>query len=348
MKAAIVILNFNGEKHLRTYLPSVIEYCPDWAEVIIADNGSTDGSKQLISTAFPKATWLALDKNYGFAGGYNHALAEIEAQYYVILNNDVEVTEGWLEVLVNELDASESIVTAQPKIRSYLERGKFEHAGACGGFIDKYGYPFCRGRIFDNCETDIGQHEDPREVFWATGACMVIKSEAFWKVGGFDEDLFAHMEEIDLCWRLKNQNLQIYCYPAARVFHLGGGTLNSQKPQKTYLNFRNNLSILVKNETRQNLFVLIVKRMVLDGLAAGSLLFSSGLSHFIAVLRAHFYFYTHLPFLLRKRKELKKQNSTINRTGFYRESIVKDYFIKKRKVFGALPSRFFIRQDRTK
>ena len=275
-------------------------------------------------------------------------LAEIEATYYVILNNDVEVTAGWLEVLVNELDASESIVAAQPKIRSYLDRGKFEHAGACGGFIDKYGYPFCRGRIFNNCETDIGQHEDSREVFWATGACMVIKSDAFWKVGGFDEDLFAHMEEIDLCWRLKNQNFQIYCYPAARVFHLGGGTLDSQKPQKTYLNFRNNLSILVKNETRQNLFILIFKRMILDGTAACSLLFSSGFSHFFAVLRAHFYFYTHIPILLRKRKELKKLNKHINRTGFYRQSIVKDFFIKKRHVFGALPSRFFIRQDRTK
>ena len=348
MKAAIVILNFNGERHLRTYLPSVISFCPDWAEVIIADNGSTDGSKEFISENFPDARWLELDKNYGFAGGYNRALAEIDAEYYAILNSDVEVTKNWLEVLVNELDKSDSIVAAQPKIRSYLEREKFEYAGACGGFIDKYGYTFCRGRLFDNCETDIGQHENAREIFWATGACLVIKSKAFWKVGGFDEDLFAHMEEIDLCWRLKNQNFQIYCYPAAKVFHLGGGTLDHQKPHKTYLNFRNNLSIIVKNETRKNLFTLVFRRMVLDGLAACQLLLSRGPSHFMAVLRAHFYFYTHLPVLLRKRRALKKQQTQINRTGFYRQSIVRDYFIKNKKVFGALPSRYFIRQDRSK
>lgn len=348
MKASIVILNYNGEKHLKTFLPSVIAHCPVWAEIVVADNGSTDSSHTLVSKEFPEVRWLQLDKNYGFAGGYNRALKTIDATYYAILNSDVEVTEGWLATLVDEMDKNEKIAAAQPRIRAYLQRDHFEYAGASGGFMDKYGFPFCRGRIFNTCEEDIGQHQDAREVFWATGACMVVKSADFWDTGGFDEDLFAHMEEIDFCWRLKNRNRQVYCFPEARVFHLGGGTLGVQKPHKTYLNFRNNLTIIFKNENQNPLPGLLFTRMVLDGLAAGYMLFSRGFSHFFAVMRAHFYFYTHLPAILQKRKDLKAGATSFNSTGYYRRSIVKDYFLKKRKVFGALPNRYFIRQDRIK
>lgn len=326
----------------------MVQHCPPWAEIVIADNGSTDGSKAEVRAKFPGVKWLQLEKNYGFAGGYNRALAKISSEYYAILNSDVEVTEGWLDTLVAEMDKSDKIVAAQPKIRAIRNRDYFEYAGASGGFMDKYGFPFCRGRIFDQCEKDRGQHDDAREVFWATGACLVIKSEAYWSVGGFDADLFAHMEEIDLCWRLKNRGLQIFCYPSAVVYHLGGGTLDAQNSQKTYLNFRNNLTIIVKNENQRPLFGLLFRRMTLDGLAAVAMLFSRGFSHFGAVLRAHSYFYLHLREIFDKRKKLKNDEEGFNPAGYYRGSIVKAYFLKKRQRFGSLPEEYFKFQDRNK
>ncbi len=348
MKVAIVILNYNGKIHLETYLPSVVKHAPEWAEVIIADNGSSDDSLAFLKAQYPQLKTIVLDKNYGFAGGYNKALEQIKAEYYVLLNSDVEVSAGWLEVIIDEMDENEQIAAAQPKIKSVARPNYFEYAGASGGFIDKYGYAFCRGRLFDNCERDIGQHDDAREVFWATGACLVVRSETYWKVEGLDADFFAHMEEIDLCWRLKNQDYQIYCFPKSVVFHLGGGTLAAQSSHKTYLNFRNNISLIIKNDYRKGIATLLFRRLILDGAAAASLLFSKGFSHVFAVLRAHLYFYKNFRSLRAKRRYWREMKTRFNQTGYYRESVVKDYFIRKKKVFGALPSRFFIRQDRKK
>ncbi|MCA1764622.1 MAG: glycosyltransferase family 2 protein [Flavobacteriales bacterium] len=288
MKAAIVILNFNGAHHLEQFLPSVVENTPNWAEVIVADNGSNDDSLKFMSENYPDIRIIELPENYGFAGGYNEALKQVDAEYYALLNSDCEVTPGWLEGIVAHLDESEMSVAAQPKIKDFNKRNYFEYAGAAGGFIDKYGYPFCRGRIFNNCERDIGQHNDTREVFWASGACLVIKSKAFWAAEGFDAGLFAHMEEIDLCWRLKNMGYRVYCYPKSVVYHLGGGTLSAQSSFKTYLNFRNNLTIIVKNDYRSRYRKRLLKRMVLDGAAGIHFFFSRGPSHFAAVLKAHF------------------------------------------------------------
>jgi GT2 family glycosyltransferase len=346
LKAAIVILNYNGAAHLEQFLPSVVDTCPAWAEIFVADNASTDHSIDFLGKNFETVHHIVLDENYGFAGGYNRALSQIQAEYYVILNSDVLVHGKWLETIISAMDSSPEVAASQPKIRDYKAKDHFEYAGASGGFIDENGYPFCRGRIFDTCERDIGQHNDNREIFWASGACLVVRSAAFHEVEGFDEDLFAHMEEIDLCWRLKNAGHHIYCYPGALVYHLGGGTLSAQHPKKTYLNFRNNLLVIVKNDYRDGIFGLIVKRMIMDGSAAFYMAFKRGISHFFAVLKAHFHFYTMLPAFIRKRKYWRKKAIRINRTGIFRDSIVNAYHIHDKKVFGALETRKFYRQDR--
>jgi hypothetical protein len=347
LKTSIVILNYNGKKHLKRFLPSVIRHCPDFAEVVVADNGSSDGSVEFLEDEFPEVRLILLEKNFGFAGGYNHALKALDAEIYVLLNSDVEVSENWLEPLISKLGVHPEITACQPKIRAVDRRDHFEHAGASGGFIDKYNYPFCRGRIFDHCERDIGQHDDPREVFWATGACLVIRAEAFHQAGGFDESLFAHMEEIDLCWRLKNRGHRIYCFPESTVYHLGGGTLAVQNPGKTYLNFRNNLSMIVKNDFREGFVGRLFKRLLMDGAGAFYLLFTSGPTHFFAVFKAHLHFYGSLNQLLRERRLLKANSRGVNETGRYRASIVTAYFRQKKRVFGALGSNLFVRQNRS-
>ena len=346
MKTAIVILNYNGESHLRRFLPSVAEHNPHDVEIIVADNGSTDGSLAFLREKFPEVRLIELTQNYGFAGGYNQDLKQVNADIHVILISDVEVTEGWLEPLLSEMEKRPEIVACQPKIKAAENRKYFEYAGASGGFIDKNGYPFCRGRIFDHTERDIGQHEDEREVFWASGACLIIRSAPFHEVGGFDDSFFAHMEEIDLCWRLKNQGHRIYCFPQSTVYHLGGGTLASSNPRKTYLNFRNNLSIIARYDYKDSLFKKLFKRMVFDGAAAGYMLLTSGPKHFFAVIRAHYYFYSNLSRLLKERKFWQEKAHDINRTGLYRGSIIQDYFKDKKKVFGALASNLFVRQNR--
>jgi GT2 family glycosyltransferase len=346
LKAAIVILNYNGEAHLRRFLPSVIEHNPEDVEVIVADNGSTDDSVAFLKTEFPNIRLILLQENYGFAGGYNEALKQVDADIFVILNSDVEVTQGWLEPLLTEMEKRPEVTACQPKIRAVEKRKHFEYAGAAGGFLDKNGYPFCRGRIFNHTERDIGQHDDEREVFWASGACLVIRSSAFHEVEGFDETLFAHMEEIDLCWRLKNQGRRIYCFPQSIVYHLGGGTLASTNPRKTYLNFRNNLAIIVRNDYKNSLFPKIFKRMIFDGAASGYMLLTSGPKHCFAVLRAHISFYSNLSRLLRERAYWQEKSHDINRTGLYKGSIVQDYFKAKKKVFGSLPTNLFVRQNR--
>lgn len=345
LKIAVVILNYNGERHLKTFLPSVIKHCPAGAEVIVADNASTDGSLSFLRENYPQIRLIEMRENTGFAGGYNTALKEVDAEYFALVNSDVEVTERWLETLTDYLDKHPDTAAVQPKIKAFRLQDHFEYAGASGGFIDGLGFPFCRGRMFDRCERDTGQHDEPREVFWTTGACMVIRAEAFLSAGGFDPDLFAHMEEIDLCWRLKNKGAELFCIPQAEIFHLGGGTLSSQNPRKTYLNFRNNLIVMIKNDYRKGFLGRLLLRMVFDGGGALHLLFRKGFGHFTAVVRAHLYIYMNMNKLRAKRKTAKTEAVKPNLTGLYRGRIVADYFFRKRQVFNALPPELFVRKS---
>ena len=268
MKVAIVILNWNGAKMLSTYLPSVINYSRDEAEIFVADNASTDDSMLWLSQHYPMVKQIALDRNWGFAEGYNKALGHIDAEYYILLNSDIEVTHHWLTPLIEFMDVHPQVAACQPKLLSVFDHDQFEYAGACGGFIDRYGYPFCRGRIFQTVENDDGQYDDPCKIAWATGACLMIRSRDYWEAGGLDGRFFAHSEEIDLCWRLRTRGRDIYCVPDSQVYHVGGGTLPKNNPMKTYLNFRNNLTMLYKNLNDKDLKHVMRVRWWLDYLAA--------------------------------------------------------------------------------
>ncbi|MDR2936949.1 MAG: glycosyltransferase family 2 protein, partial [Rikenellaceae bacterium] len=285
-RIAVVILNWNGERFLEQFLPLVVA-CSGDAQIAVADNGSTDGSLALLAARFPEARVIGLPKNYGFAEGYNRALARIEAEYYVLLNSDVEVTPGWLGPLVAMLDTDRQVAAVMPKLRAQSERTKFEYAGASGGFIDRFGYPYCRGRILQTVEEDRGQYDDAHPVFWATGAAMAVRADLYWKAGGLDADFFAHMEEIDLCWRLKRMGFRIMVEPAAVVYHVGGGTLSSDSPHKTFLNYRNNLAMLYKNLPEDDLWWILLARMVLDSLSAAVFLAQGKRPMMRAVWRAH-------------------------------------------------------------
>lgn len=333
MKVAVVILNWNGKKFLEKFLPSVFEYNSSIAEIIVADNASTDDSISFLKSTYPKVRIIQNTGNGGFAKGYNDALKFVEAEYYVLLNSDVEVTPNWIDAVIKLMDSDRSIAACQPKIKAFDNKKRFEYAGAAGGFIDKYGYPFCRGRILDTLEEDTGQYNDEREIFWATGACLFVRSECYHKVNGFDEDFFAHMEEIDLCWRLKNLGYKIMYCPDSTVYHVGGGTLNKTSPKKTYLNFRNNLILLCKNHPAQYFFLKLKWRMVLDGVAGMKFLLSGQFSHFIAVLKAHFSFYGNIGVTLRKRKALKANVKTYTTTAVYLHSIIADYYIRGKRIF---------------
>ena len=269
IKTAVVILNWNGEAMLRQFLPSVIaSSCEEGTVVYVADNASTDGSCAVVEKEFPSVHLIRLDKNYGFAEGYNRALQQVEAEYVVLLNSDVEVTEGWLRDMVAYMDTHPDTAACQPKILSYRHRNMFEYAGASGGFMDRYGYPFCRGRVFDVVEEDRGQYDEVIPVFWATGAALMIRQEVYQKVGGLDGRFFAHMEEIDLCWRLRSQGFQLVCIPSSKVYHVGGATLKKENPRKTFLNFRNNLLMLYKNLPEEELASVMRVRTFLDYCAA--------------------------------------------------------------------------------
>ncbi|MBS5298429.1 MAG: glycosyltransferase family 2 protein [Prevotella sp.] len=267
-KVAIVILNWNGQKMLAKYLPNVIEYSRQDAEIWVADNSSSDGSMHLLETQFPQVKTIVLEQNFGFAEGYNRALKQIDATYYVLLNSDVEVSHHWLTPLIEFMDSHQQVAACQPKLLAEYDKDSFEYAGACGGFLDKYGYPFCRGRIFDTVERDNGQYDYQQEILWATGACMMIRSKDYWTAGGLDGRFFAHNEEIDLCWRLRLMGRKIYCIPESEVYHVGGGTLPKSNPMKTYLNFRNNLTMLYKNLSDTELSHVMRMRRFLDYLAA--------------------------------------------------------------------------------
>ncbi|MFL5762696.1 MAG: glycosyltransferase family 2 protein [Bacteroidia bacterium] len=333
MKVAVVILNWNGKSFLEKFLPAVIACNPEFSEVIVADNASTDDSVDFLKMRFPGIRIVRNEVNGGFAKGYNDALKKIDAEYYVLLNSDVEVTPGWIEPIISMMDSDRSIAAAQPKIRAYSNRSCLEYAGAAGGFIDKYGYPFCRGRILDTLEEDAGQYDQEREIFWATGACMFIRASCYHEAGGLDEDFFAHMEEIDLCWRLKNMGYKVMFNPGSTVYHVGGGTLNKTSSKKTYLNFRNNLVLLCKNHPPQYFLFKIWWRMVLDGIAAAKFLISGQLRHFYAVLRAHGSFYADFGKTMKKRRALKKKISRYTTTAVYLHSIIGDYYLRGNRFF---------------
>ncbi len=330
MKTALVILNWNGKKFLEQFLPSVIKHSAD-ANVFVADNGSTDDSISFLEMNFQQVNILRSAENRGFAGGYNLALKQVKADYFVLLNSDVEVTEGWLKPVIDLLNSDKSIAACQPKIKMYAKKQLFEYAGAAGGYIDKYGYPFCRGRVFETLEEDNGQYNNNCEVFWATGACMFLRSESFFKAGGFDEDFFAHMEEIDLCWRMKNLGYKIMYCAGSTVYHVGGGTLQKSNPFKTYLNFRNSLMMLIKNTQGFKLFRLLFIRAVLDDVAQLKFILSGNFKDFIAVQKAQFYVFFNF-FKIRKKRKAVKENIS----GVYNHSIVADYFLRGKKKFSDL------------
>ncbi len=329
MKVAVVILNWNGRSLLETFLPSVINYSSE-ASIYVADNASSDDSISYLKENYPAITIVQNTENGGYAKGYNDALKHINADVFCLLNSDVEVTANWLQPVIHEFNNNLETAIIQPKILDYKNKERFEYAGAAGGFIDKYGYPFCRGRIFDTTESDTGQYNDITPIFWASGACFFIRKQLFDNLNGFDESFFAHMEEIDLCWRAFNTGHVTKYVGNSTIFHLGGATLENTNPKKTYLNFRNSLFTLVKN-AKGNLLSLILTRLILDGFAGIKFILDLKLKHALAIVRAHVSFYRNLPNLLNKRKRLTQKANYYNR-----KSIVWDYFIKKSKIFSCL------------
>lgn len=294
MTIAIAILNWNGKNWLEKFLPSVILHSKE-AEIYVIDNASTDDSIRFLNSNFPSVKIIENQKNSGFASGYNQGLKSIKSDIYCLLNSDVEVTENWIPPIIKLFSEDKNIAAIQPKILDYNQKNKFEFAGAGGGLIDNLGYPYCRGRVFENIEVDHGQYDDETEIFWASGCSLFIRSADFWKMNGFDERFFAHQEEIDLCWRLKNEGRKIYYCGKSTVYHVGGGTLRKENPEKTYLNFRNNLSMMLKNLPASKAFFILFLRLHLDGYAAFYLAYKNGWRFLLAVLKAHVYFYIQLP-----------------------------------------------------
>ena len=329
---AIVILNYNGAGFLAKFLPGVLQHSKGY-RVIVADNASTDNSLELIRQQFPEVELVLLQQNKGFAGGYNEALQRISAKYYLLLNSDVAVTEGWLAPQLELLETNLNIAACQPKIRAYHQPEFFEYAGASGGFLDWLGYPFCRGRIFDTLEKDQGQYDVARPVFWASGASMLVRSEVFWEMGGFDDDFFAHMEEIDLCWRMHAAGYEVWVVPQSTVYHVGGGTLPKQNPRKTYLNFRNGLWMLIKN-TEKGLAFKLPLRIVLDWLAAAQLLAKGNTEAALAVLKSHLHTLKSVENLHKKRRRIKQLQK--QKVSLFQKLIVPEYFLKKHKFFSQL------------
>lgn len=331
---AVVILNWNGLALLKEFLPSVVanSMLPG-CEIVVADNGSTDDSVKYIRETFSNINIIQLDKNYGFAEGYNRALSQISSQYYVLLNSDVLPAPNWLGPIVKAFESDISIGILAPKILDYKNHSKFEYAGAAGGFMDKYGYPFCRGRIFEEIENDNGQYDRSISIFWASGAALAIRSECYDKAGGLDLDFFAHMEEIDLCWRVRNLGYKIISVPESCVYHLGGGTLHSTSPHKHYLNFRNNLNMLLKNLPKNKLAITLVLRMCLDGVAALKYLSKGEFQYFFSIFKAHMHFYARFRLYYKKRL----RSSMINMPQeVYPKSIVWQYFARNKRIYSDL------------
>lgn len=333
-RVAIVILNWNGVNHLKQFLPSVMASNYPALEIVVGDNASTDDSVAFLKSAYPEIRIIQNDQNYGFTGGYNKVLAHVEADYYILLNSDVEVHPGWIEPVIQLMESDPLIAVAAPKILDFNKKDHFEHAGAAGGFIDEFGYPFCQGRVFFEIEADNGQYNTSREVFWASGAAMFIKKKCWDEAGGFDDRFFAHMEEIDLCWRLKNHGYKIMYCADAEVYHLGGGTLNTENPFKTYLNFRNNLLLLKKNLPFFKGAVIITARFLLDLTALFRFLSEGKRKDAWAVSKAHQNFVRNM-FQAEKPHNLHGSLPT-KLNGMYRGSVVWDFFVKKRHHFTEL------------
>jgi len=337
---AVVILNWNGAKYLNQFLPSVLANSQE-ADIIVIDNCSSDHSISLLNQDYPEVKIIQLDNNYGFAEGYNRGLADLDYEFYVLLNSDVEVPENWLAPQIKYLQSDSELVACAPLILSHAEQDCFEYAGAAGGYLDKDGFAFCAGRIFYAFEKNSGQYNSNREVFWASGAALTIKSKAWKEVNGFDGTFFAHMEEIDLCWRLKNRGYKIGVCGESKIYHIGGGTLDRQSSFKTYLNFRNNLFLILKNHRASALFPHILRRMILDGIAGIRFLFEGNFKYFLAVLKAHFHFYAKFNYYLKLRKSEEKFWKTPNLCGQYRGSILVSFFLKHKQNFQQLDSKLF-------
>jgi len=327
---AVVILNYNGRHHLQQFLPSVVDHSAN-TTIYVVDNCSSDDSIAFIQSHYPQLTLIAFEQNYGYAGGYNHALEQINEPYCVLLNSDVEVTPNWIDPIVEFMQKNSEVAACQPKILDYRHRDRFEYAGAAGGFIDRLGYPFCRGRIFDSIETDHGQYDNAIPVFWASGACLFVRTAAFKTAGGLDEDFFAHMEEIDLCWRFHKMGHAVFCIPESKVYHLGGGTLDKSSARKTFLNFRNNLIMLFKNEPLTTTIWKIPVRVVLDWLAAIKFLKAQGFAHFLAIFRAHAGFVVSIPATIKKRRAFKSHKHLLLKVPNLVLPI--QYFLMRRKKF---------------
>lgn len=333
-KIAIVILNWNGRKYLQQFLPSVVSTQYGNLELVVADNGSSDDSLEFLAANYPDVRIIQLKKNYGFAKGYNEALKMVSAPYYMLLNSDVEVEPGWLQPMLSLLEGDQTIAACQPKIRSYYHRHFFEYAGAAGGWLDKFGYPFAKGRVFDICEEDRGQYDQSEPVFWASGAALFIRSEIFHQMKGFDEYFFAHQEEIDLCWRMQLSGYRIYSCPASVVYHVGGGTLPRGNSMKTYLNFRNNLIMLSKNlPLRKKLWVMPVRNL-LDAISAWKGLLSGDGGYFIAIIRAHAAFIKWWFFY--KKRSVFPVTREGNLSGHLQKNMVWQHFVKRRKFFSEI------------
>ncbi|SDR83267.1 hypothetical protein SAMN05216503_1089 [Polaribacter sp. KT25b] len=328
MKTAIVILNWNGKKLLEQFLPSIVKFSSDEAEIYVADNASDDDSISYIKNAFPSVKIVKNIENGGYAQGYNDALKKIDADIYCLINSDVEVTQNWLSPILDVFKSDENTAIIQPKILDFKDKTKFEYAGAAGGFIDLYGYPYCRGRVFNDLEKDSNQYNDISEIFWASGACLFIRSKIYCKLNGFDEDYFAHQEEIDLCWRTQNIGYKVKYVGSSTVYHVGGATLQETNPQKTFLNFRNSLLNVVKNVPKKWFLFVVFSRLLLDGIAGIKFILELRPIHTWAIVKAHFSFYKNFFKFLKKRKVLQKKSDYNLHT-----SIVWQYFVMGRKKF---------------
>ncbi|MGD1844436.1 MAG: glycosyltransferase family 2 protein [Salibacteraceae bacterium] len=337
-KVAVVLLSYNSKHLMEQLLPGIVASVPESEDyrLVVVDNGSTDGTPEFLQNQFPDVTSIRIEVNRGFTNGYAESLPRLKADYYVLLSSDVEVSPGWLEPSIAILEADPKVAIVQPKIRSYHQREEFEYAGAAGGFIDTLGYPFCRGRMFYTMEADEGQYDDTLEVFWASGACFFIRADAYHQSGGLDDDFFAHQEEIDLCWRLKNQGYKVMACSQSEVFHMGGAIITYGSPAKTYRNYRNNLIMLVKNLPAGELVWKLPLRLGLDALAFWKMVADGQGKAALSIISAHWSFFWHLPRWFRKRKEIRKSVQNPNSTGIYPRSVVWDYFAKRKQTFSSL------------
>lgn len=337
LETAIIILCYNGKALMQELLPIALKHTTvdDKTKVIIVDNASTDDSVAWLNKNYPNIPFIQLDTNYGFAGGYNKAIEKIDAEYYVLLSSDVEVSQNWLPPMIEEMKKDATIGACQPKVRSYHKRNEFEYAGAAGGFIDNLGVPFCRGRIFSHSEIDTLQYDFPKQIFWASGCCFVVNGKAWKKTGGLDTDFFAHMEEIDLCWRMQGIGYKIMAFPSSVVYHMGGQTLSYDNPKKLYLNCRNNYIMLVKNWPTSVLFWRLPLKIVIDWFASIYFLLTKGSPFFVAIIKGQLSFLRQLSYSLKKRKGIERKSLSAIK-GVYSKSIIKEHFIHKKNTFLSL------------